>query len=126
MTSPGSCWPSGASARSHSSRAVSPFLTKTHSWAAIAPASMRSARWYTVPPAIGSPSRMVHSTAAVPWQQRWVIADAAELCRGQRPLADAGVAMGCDDQIGTLGDLRRRDPLGIRLPRHLGTGGTGC
>ncbi len=36
--------PIGASARSHSSRAVSPFLTKHQSCAAIAPASIRSAR----------------------------------------------------------------------------------
>jgi hypothetical protein len=63
--------------------------------------------------------------AAVPRQQRRVIADASELCRGKGFPADAGVAVRGHDQIGTISDLRGDYQLVIGLHDDLDSGGTG-
>jgi hypothetical protein len=63
--------------------------------------------------------------AAVPRQQRRVIADASELCHGKGFPADAGVAVRGHDQIGTISDLRGDYQLVIGLHDDLDFRGTG-
>lgn len=54
-----------------------------------------------------------------------MIADPAELAGRQRVLADPGVAVGGDDQIGVGGDLGGHHQLGIGLHHHVDAGGLG-
>jgi hypothetical protein len=61
--------------------------------------------------------------AAVPGQQRGVIADTAEFCGGQRRLADTGVAVRGHDQIGAGCDLRSGHEPGFGLHDNLDPGG---
>jgi len=63
--------------------------------------------------------------AAVTRQQRGVITDTSELCRGQGFPADARVAVRRHDQVGAVGDLGSHDKLGIGLHSDFDTGGAG-
>ena len=69
---------------------------------------------------------MVHSMAAMPrWRgkQRGMIADAAEFRGGQRVLADAGVAVRRDDQVGARGDFGSDHQFWIGLHGDFNSGG---
>ena len=55
-----------------------------------------------------------------------MIADAAELCDGQRLLADAGVAMRRHDQVGPFRDFLGHHERGLSLYHDLDPGGLGC
>ena len=56
-------------------------------------------------------------------QQRGMVTDASELRRRECLPADAGMAVGRNDQVGTLSDFRSRHELGIGLDGHLDAGG---
>ena len=83
-----------------------------------------------MPPAIGSPSRMVHSTAARPPPCTLLgrmIADAAQaLLTASASIADAGVAMRRHDQVRSPSAISlATTSFGIGLHDHLDPGGLG-
>ena len=99
--------PIGASARSHSSRAVSPPATKHQSCAAIAPASqpLRQVMDRSAGDRIALQDRPFHrGDAAMARQERRMIADATEARTGKRLVAHARVRVCRDDEVGPFGD----------------------
>ncbi len=61
--------------------------------------------------------------AAMPGQQRGVIADTAKFRGGQRLPGDAGMAVGGYDQVGVGRDFRRDDEFRVGLHHDLDPGG---